>query len=68
MNDVTRKIAGHQLDSDPSLVKTYEEFDESQKELDQLLELMGIRQVMVEVPPKGNADAVLHGNVSATDR
>lgn len=68
MNDLTRSLAAEAIDKDPTLAPTFDEFEALQGELAQLLEAMGIRQVMVEIPPQGNADAVLHAHVSGTNR
>lgn len=68
MNDLARSLAAKAIEKDPGLGRTFDEFEASQAELMQLLDLMGIRSVMVEIPPAGNADAFLYANVSGTDR
>lgn len=68
MNDVTKPLAAQLIEQEPGLSEAFDEFETLQQELVQLLDFMGVRHVVVEIPPTGNADATLHGNVSGTSR
>jgi hypothetical protein len=68
MNELIRTIASEALRKDPGLVQTFDDFEAAQEELIRLLDLMGVRHVVVEAPPAGNADATFHANLSDTNR
>lgn len=68
MNELARQAAAKVLQKEPELQELFEQFETDQEELDRLLDLMGAREVMVEIPPAGNANATLHANVSGTHR
>jgi hypothetical protein len=68
MNEFTRALAAEAFKKDPSLAETFEEFEASQAEFMQLLELMGLRSVTVEIPPASNSEVRLRANVSGTRR
>lgn len=68
MNELVRRLMAETGQVDPVLAETFDQFEAYQAELDQLLDMMGTRSVMVEMPPAGNADAKLRANVSGTDR
>lgn len=68
MNDLARQLAADLLQRDPQVAELFREFETSQEEFTQLLELMGVRQVVMEIPPAGNAEGLLRANVSRTDR
>lgn len=68
MNELARDTASDLLKKEPNLVKIFDEFLAVQEEFTRLLDLMGFRHVAVELPPAGNAEGPLHGNVSGSNR
>jgi hypothetical protein len=68
MNELARRLMAETDRVEPNLAETFDQFEAYQAELDQLLDMMGTRSVIVEIPPAGNADATLRANVSGTDR
>ncbi len=68
MNKLARETASDLLKKEPDLVKTFDEFSAAEEEFAQMLDLMGLRHVAVELPPAGNAEGSLHGNVSGSNR
>lgn len=68
MNELARTLMAEAKQVDPMIAETFDQFEAYQAEFEQLLNLMGARSVMVEIPPTGNADARLRANVSGTDR
>lgn len=68
MNKLARDTASDLLKKEPDLDKTFDEFLAVQEEYTRMLDLMGFRHVAVELPPAGNAEGPLHGNVSGSNR
>ena len=68
MNDLVRTLAADRLKEDPELAKMLEDFELSQAEFMEFLELMGLRTVSIELPPASNTEVRLRANVSGTRR
>lgn len=68
MNELAQQAASELLKEEPGLANALDDFLAAQEEFTRMLDLMGFRHVAVELPPAGNAEGPLHGNVSGANR